>query len=114
MNNLQYFSFTKFIDKNTLDDDTRWFLELEETLELNPIREYKNVVIDEPFIHHINLDLDDRVSTLIKMFEENQKIKRYNNAYLRKLAHRLIVLSWDNDRPDLEEKLLLFILHKTF
>ena len=112
MSNLYYFSLKDFLSKNTLDDDTRWFLELEETIELNPIREYKNVVIDEPFIHHINLNLDDRVSTLIKMFEESQKIKRYNNAYLRKLAQRLIVLSWDNDRPDLEEKLLSFILNE--
>ena len=111
---LQYFSLKDFLSKNTLDDDTRWFLELDETIELNPIREYKNVVIDEPFIHHINLNLDDRVEILIRMFEDNQKRRKYNNKYLRKLANRLIVLSWDNDRPDLEEKLLLLILNKSF
>jgi len=106
MTDIYYFSLKDFLANNTLDDDARWFLELEATLEFNPIREYKNVVIEDQYEHNVSLDLETRVQTLLDMIEANKKSKRHDDRYLKTLANRLVVRCREQDRPELENKLI--------
>ncbi len=106
MSQLYYFSLKDFLANNTLDDDARWFLELENTIELNPIREYKNVEIsEEPYEHSINLDLETRVPALIEMIEYNKKSKRHDNHYLKTLAIKLKEKCHNQNQLELEQQL---------
>lgn len=61
-----FFSRTQ-LDKYALDDDTRFWVELYETIELNPIREFKNVIIETPYENKISLDLDTRIKAIIEL-----------------------------------------------
>lgn len=98
-------SIERFVDLNILDDEARFWLELDEIPELNPIREYKNIVIDEPYEHSISFDLETRVAVLIELIT-NVKYNRSNPRYLVKLANRLIQKCRETQSPHLELQLL--------
>lgn len=98
-----YTSLKNFLDTHSIDDEARWWLEIESTLEFNPIREYKNVVLEDRYEHTVSLDLDTRVRVLTELFSEAQYNKRINKEYLVKLANSL--KSRCRDRSDLIENI---------
>ena len=105
MTYFNYLTLQGFIDKNLLDDEARFWLELDEIPEMNPIREYKNIVIDEPYEHSVSFDLETRVAVLIELIA-NVKYNRSNPRYLVKLANRLIQKCRETQSPHLELQLL--------
>lgn len=105
MTSFNYLTLQGFIDKNLLDDDARFWIEIFEIPELNPIREYKNIVIEQPYEHTISLDLETRVTSLIDLIA-NAKYNSSNPAYLIKLTNRLIVRCREQNKPELELQLL--------
>ena len=96
-----YTSLKNFLDTHSIDDEARWWLEIESTLEFNPIREYKNVVLDDRYEHTVSLDLDTRVRVLADLLSESKYNKRINKGYLVKLANSLKEKC--KDRSDLIE-----------
>ena len=98
---LVYTSLKNFLDNHSIDDEARWWLEIESTLEFNPIREYKNVVLEDRYEHTISLDLDTRVRVLADLFKEAKYNSRVNKVYLTKLANSLKEKC--KDRADLIE-----------
>jgi hypothetical protein len=98
---LVYTSLKNFLDTHSIDDEARWWLEIESTLEFNPIREYKNVVLEDRYEHTVSLDLDTRVRVLTDLFSEAKYNNRINKGYLIKLANSL--KSRCRDRVDLIE-----------
>jgi hypothetical protein len=96
---LVYTSLKNFLDTHSIDDEARWWLEIESTLEFNPIREYKNVVLEDRYEHTVSLDLDTRVKVLIELFKEAKYNKRINKTYLGKMT--LALRAKCKDRPDL-------------
>lgn len=98
-------SVERFVDLHILDDDARFWLELDEIPELNPIREYKNTVIEDPYEHTVSLDLETRVASLINLIA-NAKYSNSNPTYLVKLANRLIMRCREQDKLELELQLL--------
>ncbi len=105
MNSFNYLTLQGFIDKNLLDDDTRFWIELDQCIELNPIREYKNIVIEDPYEHTVSLDLNTRVIALIDLIT-NAKYNNSNTSYLIKLTNKLIERCREQNRNDLELQLL--------
>lgn len=99
MNN-NFFSRNQ-LDKYALDDDTRFWIELYEPIELNPIREFKNVVIDVPYENKVSLDLDTRIFAIIDLLDS----KKTNKYYILKLSDRLREKCINENRQDLVEKL---------
>ena len=109
MTYLNYLTLQGFVDKNLLDDDARFWIELYDIPELNPIREYKNTIIEEPYQHTVSLDLETRTESLIDLIT-NSGYNNSNPRYLVKLANRLIVKCRENTRQDLEYKILESLL----
>jgi hypothetical protein len=105
MNELQYLSLKGYLDKYTLDDDIKFWLELDQVIELNPIREYKNIIIEEPYEHTVKLDLDTRTSSLINLIKKSKYNKRLNANYLCSMAIRLQEKASKVDRLDLVQLL---------
>lgn len=99
MNN-NFFSRNQ-LDKYALDDDTRFWIELYEPIELNPIREFKNIVIDTPYENTVSLDLDTRIFAIIDLLNS----KKTNKYYILKLSARLREKCINENRQDLIEKL---------
>lgn len=99
-NNNNFFSRSQ-LDKYALDDDTKFWVELYEIPEMNPIREYKGIIIEDPYEHTVSLDLDTRVSSIFELFES----KKSNKLYIIKLANRLLENCINNGRLDLAEVL---------
>lgn len=102
-------SVERFVDLHILDDDARFWLELDEIPELNPIREYKNTIIEEPYQHTVSLDLETRTKSLVDLIT-NSGYNNSNPRYLVKLANRLIIKCRENGRQDLEYKILESLL----
>lgn len=98
-----YLTLQSFIDKNFLDDDARWWIELWQTPELNPIRKYTFDVIEEPYQHNVSLDLDVRVRVLLELINDAEYNKRCNKTYLKKLVARLQKSCVRANRTDLVE-----------
>lgn len=105
MTYLNYLTLHGFVDKNMLDDDARFWIELYEIPELNPIREYKNDVIEDPYQHTVSLDLYTRTVALTDLIV-NAKYDNSNPAYLVKLANNLIARCRECHRHDLEYDIL--------
>lgn len=105
MTSFNYLTLQGFIDKNLLDEDARFWVELYETPELNPIRDYKNTVIENHYEHAVSLDLETRVSSLIDLIV-NAKYNNSNPKYLVKLANILIEKCREQDELELELRLL--------
>jgi len=95
-----FFSRTQ-LDKYALDDDTRFWIELYETIELNPIREFKNVIIETPYENKISLDLDTRIKAIIELLGSKKSNKFYIMGMVNKLRNKCI----KENRYDLIEML---------
>lgn len=95
-----FFSRTQ-LDKYALDDDTRFWVELYETIELNPIREFKNVIIETPYENKISLDLDTRIKAMIELLGS----KKSNKFYIMGMANKLRNKCINENRYDLIEML---------
>ena len=89
------------LDRYALDDDTRFWVELYETIELNPIREFKNVIIEIPYENKVSLDLDTRISAIIELLGS----KKSNIFYVMEMAAKLRDKSIKENRHDLIETL---------
>ncbi len=100
-----YLTLSSFVDKNLLDDDARWWIELFEIPEMNPIREYKYTIIEEPYQNTVSLDLDTRVRVLLDLIEDAKHNKNCNKAYLKKLTNYLVEKCSKCNRIDLVELL---------
>lgn len=106
MTSFNYLTLKGFLDKNTLDDDVRFWIQLDEVIELNPIRDYHMELCDDSkYVHTIKLDLDTRVSTLIELFKNAKYNKRINKPYLLKLFKSLRERCITSNRYDLIEAL---------
>ena len=99
MNN-NFFSRNQ-LDKYALDDDTRFWVELYETIELNPIREFKNVIIETPYENKVSLDLDTRIKAIIELLGS----KKSNKFYIMGMANKLRNKCIKENRYDLIETL---------
>lgn len=97
MENLILTSIERFVDLHIIDDEARFWLELDEIPELNPIREYKNIVIEVPYESTVSYDLETRTASLIKLFDS----KRSNKKYLIKMLIRLQDKCEQEGRSDL-------------
>lgn len=97
MNNLILTSTERFMDLYSIDDDARFWLDLDEVPELNPIREYKNIVIEVPYESVVSYDLEIRVKAMVKLFDS----KRSNKKYLMKMLTKLQGKCRQEDRLDL-------------
>lgn len=95
-----FFSRTQ-LDKYALDDDTRFWIELYETIELNPIREFKNVIIETPYENKVSLDLDTRIKAIIELLGS----KKSNKFYIMGMANKLRNKCIKENRYDLIETL---------
>jgi len=94
----QYFSLRNFLDKHALDEETRWWFELEQdNPELNPIQEYKNIIIELPYENKVSYDLETRVISLVDLFNG----KRSNKKYLMKMLIKLQDKCEQEGRSDL-------------
>ena len=87
------------LDRYALDDDTRFWVELYETIELNPIREFKNIIIEIPYENKVSLDLDTRISAIIELLGS----KKSNIFYVMGMAERLRDKCIKENRYDLIE-----------
>ena len=95
-----FFSRTQ-LDKYALDDDTRFWVELYETIELNPIREFKNVIIETPYENKVSIDLDTRIKAIIELLGS----KKSNKFYIMGMANKLRNKCIKENRYDLIETL---------
>ena len=84
------------MDRFILDDQTRFWQEIDELPELNPIRDYK-VVIDVHYENKVSLDLDTRVKAILTLFES----KRSDKFYILEMAINLRNKCIKADRTDL-------------
>jgi hypothetical protein len=101
-----YLTLQGFLDKNILDEDVRFWIQLDEVIELNPIRDYHIELHDDSrYVHTVKLDLDTRVSALIELFKNAKYSKRINKPYLLKLFKLLRERCIENTRYDLIEVL---------
>lgn len=89
------------LDKYALDDDTRFWVELYETIELNPIREFKNVIIETPYENKVSLDLDTRIRAIIELLGSEKS----NKFYIMRMATKLRNKCINENRYDLIEML---------
>lgn len=105
MNELQYLSLRGYLDKYTLDDDIKFWIELDSIIELNPIREYKNIIIEEPYEHTVKLDLNTRTFAIINLINNCKYNKKLNKAYLLSMAINLRERALDAGREDLANSL---------
>ena len=96
-------SLKRFLENNTIDDDARWFLELESTLELNPIRDYKNEMGDnwDSYEHSVILDLPNRIRIYKDLVESGLKSGRLNKRYAAILGNRLLEKCSDDESKSL-------------
>ena len=98
--NQNFFSRSQ-LDRYALDDDTRFWVELYDTIELNPIREFKNVIIEIPYENKVSLDLDTRISAIIELLGS----KKSNIFYVMEMAAKLRDKCIKENRYDLIETL---------
>lgn len=89
------------LDRYALDDDVRFWLELDEQIELYPIRDFKCEVNDTPYEHHVSLDLDTRVLAMNEMFNN----KHLNIRYVIRSAYLLREKCIKAEREDLVNRL---------
>lgn len=86
------------LDRFVLDDDVRFWVELDDIIELNPIRDYK-VIIDVRYENKVSLDLDTRVKAILDLFES----KRSDKFYVLEMAINLRNKCIQANRQDLVE-----------
>jgi hypothetical protein len=86
------------LDKYSLDDDTKFWIELDEIIELYPIRDYN--LESEPLKRYqnvVSMDLDTRVLAMKELF----KFSGSNYNYLVDLSNKLKEKCINDDRYDL-------------
>ena len=98
---MPHFMSRALMDRYLLDDKTRFWVELDDIIELYPIRNYE-IEIDHRYENVVSLDLDTRVLAMSELFKYSETS---NLTYLIGLAEKLRHKCTIAKRGDLRDSL---------